>query len=62
MPTTDITSGLLQVLLKSILPVSKKRFKAVVKKIMSVCFPISENGSFDNISQVLENNSCSRYY
>lgn len=62
MPTTDITSGLLQVLLKSISPVSKKRFKALVEIIMSGCFPISESTSFDNISQVFENNSCSRYH
>lgn len=61
MPTNDITSGLLQVLLKSIAPVSKKRFKALVEKIMSGCFPISESDSFDNVSQVLENNSFSRY-
>lgn len=61
MPTTDITSGLLQVLLKSISPVSKKRFKALVEKIMSGCFPRSESSSFDDVSQVLENNSFSRY-
>jgi len=61
MPTNDITSGLLQVLLKSVAPVSKKRFKALVEKIMSECFPISESYSFDNVSQVLENNSFSRY-
>ncbi|XP_022179239.1 nucleolar protein 9 [Myzus persicae] len=60
MPTTDITSGLLQVLLKSISPVSKKRFKALVEKIMSGCFPRSESSSFDDVSQVLENNSFSR--
>lgn len=59
MPTTDITSGLLQVLLKSISSVSKKRFKALVEKIMSGCFPISESNSFD-VSKVLENNSFSR--
>jgi len=62
MPTTDITSGLLQVLLKSISLVSKKRFKALVEKIMSGCFPINKSSSFDDISQVLENNSFSRYY
>lgn len=60
MPTTDITSGLLQVLLKSILPVSGKRFKALVVKIMNECFPLSESNSFDNVSQVLENCSFSR--
>ncbi|XP_060853343.1 uncharacterized protein LOC132931285 [Rhopalosiphum padi] len=60
MPSTDITSGLLQVLLKSISPVSKKRYKALVEKIMSECFPSDESSTFENVSQVLENNSFSR--
>jgi len=62
MPSTDITSGLLQVLLKSISPVSKKRYKALVEKIMSECFPSDESSTFENVSQVLENNSFSRYF
>jgi len=61
MPTTDITSGLLQVLLKCIAPVSKKRFNALVDKIMTECFPESESSSFENVSQVLENSSFARY-
>lgn len=61
MPTTDITSGLLQVLLKSIAPISKKRYKALVEKIMSECFPSDKSSSFDNVSRALENNSFSRY-
>ncbi|XP_025202371.1 nucleolar protein 9 [Melanaphis sacchari] len=60
MLTTDKTSGLLQVLLKSISPISKKRYKALVEKIMSECFPNDESCSFDNVSQVLENSSFSR--
>lgn len=46
MSTTDITSGLLQVLLKCIAPVSKKRFKALVGKLMQ--FLDNDNGSFEN--------------
>lgn len=61
MPTNDITSGLLQVLLKSIAPISKKIYKALVEKIMSECFPSDESSSFDNVSWALENNSFSRY-
>jgi len=61
MPTTDITSGLLQVLLKCIASVSKKRFKGLVNKIMTECFPESESSSFENVSQVLENSSFARY-
>ncbi|CAH1738423.1 unnamed protein product [Aphis gossypii] len=60
MPTNDITSGLLQVLLKSIASISKKRYKALVEKIMSECFPSDESSSFDNVSWALENNSFSR--
>lgn len=59
MPATDITSGLLQVLLKCIAPVSKKRFSVLVNKLMSA-FPESESGSFENVSQVLENSSFAR--
>lgn len=55
MPTTDITSGLIQVLLKCIAPVSKKRFKALVNKVMSGYFSESEN-----VLEILENNSFSR--
>lgn len=60
MPATDITSGLFQVLLKCIAPVSKKRFNALVNKIMGECFHESESGSFENVSQVLENSSFAR--
>lgn len=59
MPTTDITSGLLQVLLKCIKPVSKKRFKALVDKLMSDCFPNSSS-SIEDVFRVLENNSFTR--
>lgn len=61
MPTTDITSGLLQVLLKCIAPVSKKRFKVLVEKLMNSRFPENETSSV-NILQVLENSSFARYY
>lgn len=56
MSTTSITSGLLQVLLKCIAPISKKRFKALVDKLMS--FSESETSSFEN---VIENSSFVRY-
>lgn len=61
MPTTDITSGLLQVLLKCIAPISKKKFNALVDKIMTECFLKSDNNSFEHVSQIFENNSFSRY-
>lgn len=61
MPKTDITSGLLQVLLKCIAPISKKRYKALVNKLMSVTFPENESSS-ENIVYVLENSSFARYY
>lgn len=60
MPTTDITSGLLQVLLKCIRTVSKKRFVALVNKLMSECFPETESNDFENFSRVLENSSFAR--
>jgi hypothetical protein len=60
MPKTDITSGLLQVLLKCIAPVSKKRYKALVDKLMSVTFSKNESSS-ENILNVLENSSFARY-
>lgn len=50
MSTNDLTSGLLQVLLKCIAPVSKKRFKALVNKLMQ--FLENENGSYENGSFV----------
>lgn len=61
MLTTDIASGLLQVLLKCIAPVSKKRFKTLVNKLMCICFPENESDLFENIVQVLENSSLARY-
>lgn len=61
MPTTDITSALLQVLLKCIAHVSKKRFSALVDKIMTGCFPEGISISFENVSQILENGSFTRY-
>lgn len=61
MHSTDITSGLLQVLLKCIAPVSKKRFKALVNKVMGECFPENESNSFEHFLQILENASFSRY-
>lgn len=60
MPTTDITSGLLQVLLKCIGPISKKRFKALINKVMSECFPENKNTSFDHVAKILENSSFAR--
>lgn len=62
MPVTDITSGLLQVLLKCIAPVSKKRFKILINKLMSECFLENESNSSGDIPQILENNSFARYY
>lgn len=62
MPITDITSGLLQVLLKCIAPVSKKRFKNLVNKLMSECFLENESNSPDDIPQILDNSSFARYY
>lgn len=62
MPVTDITSGLLQVLLKCIAPVSKKRFNTLVDKLMSECFFGNERNSSDDIPQILENSSFARYY
>lgn len=50
MSTNDLTSGLLQVSLKCISPVSKKRFKALVNKLMQ--FLENENGSYENCSFV----------
>lgn len=61
MPITDITSGLLQVLLKCIAPISKKRFKALADKLMTECFLGNESNSTDNIPQILENSSFARY-
>lgn len=61
MPITDITSGLLQVLLKCIKPVSKKRFKALVNKLMSVCFPESKSSTTEDVFNVLENSSFARF-
>ncbi|VVC26352.1 Hypothetical protein CINCED_3A020959 [Cinara cedri] len=60
MHTTDITSGLLQVLLKCISSVSKKRFKALVNKLMGECFPENASNSFEHFSKTLENGSFSR--
>lgn len=61
MLSTDVTSGLLQVLLKCIAFVSKKRFKNLVNKIMEECFPENDDNSFEHFSQILENGSFSRY-
>lgn len=61
MPVTDITSGLLQVLLKCIAPVSKKRFKNLVDKLMRECFSENESNSSDDVPQILENSSFARY-
>lgn len=60
MPSTDITSGLLQVLLKSIKPVSKKRFKSLVNKLMTNYFPDSNSSSIEDVFRVLDNNSFAR--
>lgn len=62
MLTTDIASGLLQVLLKCLATISKKRFKTLVNKLMSICFPKNESDLFENIAQALENSSLARYY
>lgn len=59
MPTTDITSGLLQVLLKCIRTVSKKRFMALVNKLVSECFPETES-NFENLPRIFENSSFAR--
>ncbi|XP_050525756.1 nucleolar protein 9 [Daktulosphaira vitifoliae] len=60
MLASDIISGLLQVLLKCIGVVSKKRLKVLIEKIMNTCVIKDNSGSSITILQILDNSSISR--